>query len=58
MPRRKCNFTDDLKVEFPFLKEESGGGRRNVFCTFCRSPFSIEHGGRSDILVHTTVKRT
>jgi hypothetical protein len=39
MPKRKCNFTDDLKVEFPFLKEENGGrgrGRRKVFCTCCR----------------------
>jgi hypothetical protein len=36
MPKRKCNFTDDLEAEFPFLKEESGGGgRRKVFCTFC-----------------------
>jgi hypothetical protein len=34
MPKHKCNFTDNLKAEFPFLKEESGGGRRKVFCTF------------------------
>jgi hypothetical protein len=33
MPKHKCNFTDDLKAEFPSLKEESG--RRKVFCTFC-----------------------
>jgi hypothetical protein len=35
MPKRKCNFTDDLKAEFIFLKEEfggggGGGGRRSV----------------------------
>jgi hypothetical protein len=57
MPIRKCNFTDDLKTEFSFLKEESGGGRRRVFCTFSRSSSSIEHGGRSDVLQHTKVKK-
>jgi hypothetical protein len=57
MPKLKCNFTEDLKVEFPFLKEESGGGRRKVFCTFCRSSFSIEYGGQSEVLQHTKVKK-
>jgi hypothetical protein len=57
MSKLKCNFTDDLKAEFPFLKEESGGGRRKVFCTFCKPSFSIEHGGRSDVLQHTKVKK-
>jgi hypothetical protein len=45
MPIRKCNFTDDFKAEFSFLKAETGGGRRKVFCTFSTSSSSIEHGG-------------
>jgi hypothetical protein len=43
MPKCKCNFTDDLKAEFSFLKEESGGGRRKCFCTFCKHTKVIKH---------------
>jgi adenine-specific DNA methylase len=52
MPYSECNFTVDLKEEFPFLNEKNDG-RRKVFCTVCRSSFSNEHGGRSDVLQYT-----
>jgi hypothetical protein len=34
----------------PFLKEDQQVGK--VLCSICKSQFSIEHGGRSDILQH------
>jgi hypothetical protein len=48
MPKRKCVFTENPKAEYPFINEDQHAGK--VFCTICKSLFSIEHGGRSDIL--------
>ena len=46
MPKRKCNFTNDSKRNYPFLKETVDS---KVLCNYCQSVFSINHGGRSDI---------
>jgi hypothetical protein len=48
MPKRSCVFTESLEAEYPFLKEDQQMVK--VLCSFCKSQFSIEHGGRSDIL--------
>jgi hypothetical protein len=48
MPKRRCVFTESLEAEYPFLKEDKKVGK--VLCSICKSQFSIEHGGRSDIL--------
>jgi hypothetical protein len=50
MPKRRCGFTDSLEAEYWFLKEKQEVGK--VLCSICKSQFSIEHGGRSDILQH------
>jgi hypothetical protein len=39
-----------LKKEYPFLKEDQQEG--NVSCAICKLPFSIKHGGRSNVLKH------
>ncbi|VVC38687.1 Hypothetical protein CINCED_3A021722 [Cinara cedri] len=52
MPKRRCVFAPNLKSEFPFLKDADEVGK--VFCTICKSVFSKEHGGLSDIKQHTT----
>jgi hypothetical protein len=48
MPKRRCVFTESLEAEYPFLKEDQQVGK--VLFSICKSQFSIEHGGRSDIL--------
>lgn len=45
-------FTPLLKLEFPFLKDANEVGK--IFCTICKSAFSEEHGGRSDITQYVT----
>jgi hypothetical protein len=55
IPKRKCVFNENLKAEYPFINEDQHAGK--VFCYFCKSPFSIEHGGRSDILQHIKKKK-
>ena len=42
MLKRKRKFTDELKREFPYLKDPGNG---NVLCNCCGSVFSIAHGG-------------
>jgi hypothetical protein len=49
MPKR-CVFTESLEAEYPFLKEDRQVGK--VLCSSCKSQFSVEHGGLSDILQH------
>jgi hypothetical protein len=39
-----------LEAEYPFLNEDQQVGK--VLCSICKSQFSIQHGGRSDILQH------
>jgi hypothetical protein len=50
MPKRQCVFTESLEAEYPFLKEDQQVGK--VLCSICKSQFSTEHGGCSDILQH------
>jgi hypothetical protein len=50
MPKRWCVFTESLEAECPFLKEDQQVGK--VLCSICKSEFSIEHGGHSNILQH------
>jgi hypothetical protein len=50
MPKRRCVFTESFEAEYPFLKEDQQVGK--VLCCICKSHFSIDHSGRSDILHH------
>jgi hypothetical protein len=50
MPKRRCDFTESLEADYPFLKEDQQV--RKVLCSICKSQFSIQHGDRSDILQH------
>jgi hypothetical protein len=43
-------FTENLEAEYPFLKEDQQVGK--VLCSICKSQFSVQHGGLSDILQH------
>jgi hypothetical protein len=43
-------FTESLEAEHTFLKEEQQVEK--VLCSVCKSQFSVEHGGRSDIQQH------
>jgi hypothetical protein len=49
MPKR-CVFIESLEAEYLFLKEEQQVGK--VLCSICKSQFSIQHGGCSNILQH------
>jgi hypothetical protein len=40
-------FTESLEAEYPFLKEDQQVEK--VLCSICKSQFSIQHGGCSDI---------
>jgi hypothetical protein len=55
MPKRRCAFTDSLEAEYQFLKEDQQVGK--VLCSIYKSQFSIEHGGRSNILQHTKKRK-
>jgi hypothetical protein len=50
MSKRRCVFTESLEAEYPFLKEDQQMGK--LLCSICKSQFSIQHGGRSDIPQH------
>jgi hypothetical protein len=52
MPKRRCVFTQSLKNEFYFLRDAEE--IKKVFCSVCKSVFSIENGGRTDIKQHIT----
>ena len=54
MSKRKCNFTSDIKRDYPFLNETVDS---KVLCNYCQSVFSISHGGRSDIKDHLKTKK-
>ena len=54
MPKRKRNFTIELKREFPYLKDTGNG---KVLCNHCGSVFSIVHGGRADVNNHLGSKK-
>ena len=46
-----CKYKNEWKREFPFI-QGSSKGTGYATCTLCRSDFSIEHGGRTDITTH------
>jgi hypothetical protein len=50
MSKRRCVFTESLGAKYLFLKEDQQVGK--VLCSICKSQFSIERGGHSDILQH------
>jgi hypothetical protein len=50
MPKRRHAFTENLEAEYPFLKEDQQVVK--VLCSICKSQFSIQHGGRSNIQQH------
>ena len=54
MPKRKCAFTNDLKREYPYLKEAVND---KVHCNQCMAVFSISHDGRSDINKHLQTQK-
>ena len=54
MPKRKCAFTNDLKREYPYLKETVND---KVHCNQCMAVFSISHSGRSDINKHLQTQK-
>jgi uncharacterized protein YcsI (UPF0317 family) len=49
MPKRMCVFIENLEAKCPLLKEQQVG---KVLCSICKSQFTVEHGGRSDIPQH------
>jgi hypothetical protein len=53
LDRRQHVFTEEGKADFPFLKRTDD----KLFCSKCRSLFSIERGGRLDIIQHTQMKK-
>jgi hypothetical protein len=55
MLKRWCVFTENLEAQYPFLKEDQQVGK--VLCSICKSQFSIQHGGHSDILQHTKKRK-
>jgi hypothetical protein len=48
--KKRCVFTESLEAEYPFLKEDQQVGK--VLSCICKSHFSMEHGGCSDLLQH------
>ena len=56
-PKRLSRFTEKLQNEFTFLKKVHSDNDYDVFCTICSSPFSVSHGGRSDITDHLKTKK-
>ena len=54
MSKRKCNFTSDIEIDYPFLKETIDS---KVLCNYCQSVFLISHGGCSDIKDHLETKK-
>ena len=55
MPKRKCNFTIELKREFPYLKDTGNG---KVLRNHCGSLCSIVHGGRADVTITIYVAKS
>jgi hypothetical protein len=55
MPKKMCVFTESLEAEYQFLKEYQQVGK--VLCSICKSQFSTEYRGRSNILQHTKKRK-
>jgi hypothetical protein len=56
MSKSKIKFNASHKNEFPFLSSDPKG-ESNVWCTWCKTSFSIATGGRSRIIEHVNSKR-
>lgn len=54
-PKRKCNFNEELKREFPFIKTTINS--YEVRCEKCLAHFSIANSERSDIVQHLKTKK-
>lgn len=50
MPKRKCNFSEKLQKQYPFMKR--GRYDWEVICTLCSSTISIANKGSYDIIEH------
>ena len=51
--RRKCHFTEKLKVEFPHIKSANNDNNGTlVKCVVCNISFNISIGGRASITKH------
>lgn len=48
--KRRCKFNDDLRSEFPFIKNTKSDYM--VKYEKCNGEFSISHGGKNDISKH------
>jgi predicted dienelactone hydrolase len=55
MPKRRCVFTESLKAEYPFLREDQQVAK--MLCSISESQFSVEHGGHFDILQLTKKRK-
>jgi hypothetical protein len=46
--QKRSVFAESIEAEYPFLKEDQQV--RKVLCSICKSQFSTQHRGRSDVL--------
>jgi hypothetical protein len=49
-PKRKCYFCDEFSATWSFIKK--GKNEFESYCSFCKSYFQFDHGGKSDIFNH------
>ncbi|GLV39319.1 hypothetical protein CBL_20408 [Carabus blaptoides fortunei] len=50
--RRKCDFNDELKSKYTFIKPSINNDSNEVECVKCRSVFSIANHGKTGIENH------
>lgn len=55
--KSKCHFNTDLRAKYPFLTDTQPKKESVVFCTKCKSTFSIASGGQCDIARHLKSKK-
>lgn len=51
--KRKCSFSKDWARTYTWVRPIEGDTER-VFCSLCKSSFSISHGGEYDVRRHST----
>jgi hypothetical protein len=56
MLKRSHVFTESLKAEYTYLTDDQQVGK--MLCSICSSPFSVQHGGHSDIVQDYEEKKT
>lgn len=49
-------FKDSYKTEFPFILQSSRGNYF-AFCSVCRCDINISHGGKTDIVTHSSTQK-